>query len=147
MSQGLLSVLAAKLPTTRDYRDVMLFGNRFVGEEALKRGFVDAAGKDPQEAIKLAKELGVKWAGKARAGAVMGMLKDEVVGTLFLSLSRLASYLMFFFLASLLKYKYAKTELLGNRPGPRPTPEEMKRLQQNVAKGLMEDAKKAAAKI
>lgn len=80
MNPGLLSVLEAKLPTARDYRDVMLYGTRFPAGEAFKRGFIDAAGKDGAETIKLAKELGLKFASKARAGMIMGLLKDEVVG-------------------------------------------------------------------
>lgn len=124
----------------------MLYGNRFTGDEALKRGFVDAAGKDAAETIKLGKELGLKWASKARAGMIMGILKDGVVSFMIGSSGPFTFDLTS---SNLLWYQYenAKRELLDNRPGARPTPEQMKRLTENVQKGLLEDAKKAKARM
>ncbi|KAI9016094.1 ClpP/crotonase-like domain-containing protein [Hyaloraphidium curvatum] len=119
MSQGLLGILKAKLGP-RDFRDVMLYGNRLTAPEAHERGIVDAVGKGPAETIELGKELGRKWATKARAGMIMGLLKNEM-------------------------YSDAKRELLQMTPSARPTPEQMKRLQENVAKGAIADAKAAAA--
>lgn len=64
------------LPKT--YRNCILQGHRFSGKDALEEQLVDVVVEGEEEVFNKAKELGLKWSGKAKAGAIYGSLKREM---------------------------------------------------------------------
>ncbi|CAG8467820.1 3454_t:CDS:2 [Acaulospora colombiana] len=74
---GMAAIVRIKmLPKT--YRDCVLQGHRFNAQEALDQQLVDEIVEGEKEVLVKAKELGLKWSGKAKAGAIYGMLKREM---------------------------------------------------------------------
>ncbi|CAG8492886.1 13658_t:CDS:2 [Acaulospora morrowiae] len=74
---GMAAIVRVKtVPKT--YRNCVLQGYRFNGQEALDQQLVDVIAKGEEEVLIKAKELGKKWSGKAKAGVIYGLLKREM---------------------------------------------------------------------
>lgn len=63
--------------TPKIYRDCILQAHRFAAKEALEKELVDVIASE-SELLEKAKELGLKWSGKAKAGVIYGSLKQEM---------------------------------------------------------------------
>ncbi len=70
------AVVRIKL-TPKTYRDCILQGHKFTSKEALEQGLVDITAP-ANEVLERAKELGLKWSDKAKAGVIYGLLKQEM---------------------------------------------------------------------
>ncbi|RHZ71426.1 hypothetical protein Glove_258g38 [Diversispora epigaea] len=74
---GMAAIVRIKmLPKT--YRNCVLQGHKFTAQEALENQLVDIIVEGEKEVLSEAKKLGNKWAGKAKAGAIYGLLKKEM---------------------------------------------------------------------
>ncbi|GBB88577.1 hypothetical protein RclHR1_15100004 [Rhizophagus clarus] len=83
---GMAAIVRIKM-TPKVYRDCILQAHRFSAKEALEKELVEGIASE-SELLEKAKELGLKCAGKAKAGAIYGLLKQEmyVEGIKYLSL-------------------------------------------------------------
>ncbi|CAG8594011.1 3498_t:CDS:2 [Diversispora eburnea] len=74
---GMAAIVRIKmLPKT--YRNCVLQGHKFTAKEALENQLVDIIVEGEKGVLSEAKELGKKWADKAKAGAIYGSLKREM---------------------------------------------------------------------
>ncbi|RGB32645.1 ClpP/crotonase-like domain-containing protein [Rhizophagus diaphanus] len=73
---GMAAIVRIKM-TPKTYRDCILQAHRFAAKEALEKELVDVLASE-SELLGKAKELGLKWSGKAKAGAIYGSLKQEM---------------------------------------------------------------------
>jgi enoyl-CoA hydratase/carnithine racemase len=63
--------------TPKTYRDCVLQAYRFSAKEALERELVDIIASE-NDLLEKAKELGLKWSSKAKAGVIYESLKQEM---------------------------------------------------------------------
>ncbi|CAG8549367.1 1205_t:CDS:2 [Funneliformis caledonium] len=73
---GMAAIVRIKM-TPKTYRDCILQAHKFTSTEALEQGLVELIVPE-NEVLAKAKELGLKWSGKAKAGAIYGSLKEEM---------------------------------------------------------------------
>lgn len=73
---GMAAIVRIKM-TPKTYRDCVLQAHKFTAEAALGQELVDVIASE-SEVLEKAKELGLKWSSKAKAGAIYGSLKQEM---------------------------------------------------------------------
>ncbi|CAI2167823.1 11173_t:CDS:10 [Funneliformis geosporum] len=73
---GMAAIVRIKM-TPKTYRDCILQAHKFTSTEALEQGLVEIIATE-NEVLEKAKGLGLKWSGKAKAGAIYGSLKQEM---------------------------------------------------------------------
>ncbi|KAI8148235.1 ClpP/crotonase-like domain-containing protein [Fennellomyces sp. T-0311] len=76
LAPGMAGLLRVKM-TPQTFRDVVVQGRRFGGQEALDNQLVDIICPE-KEVLDKAKELALKWAPKAKSGIVYKQLKEEM---------------------------------------------------------------------
>ncbi|RKP23473.1 enoyl-CoA hydratase/isomerase [Syncephalis pseudoplumigaleata] len=77
LTPGMLAVVRAKFPDPASLRNCLLQAHRFGATEALKLGLVDAIA-EADKVLPTAIALAEQWSPKAKAGAVMTMIKEEM---------------------------------------------------------------------
>ncbi|RIA89025.1 ClpP/crotonase-like domain-containing protein [Glomus cerebriforme] len=73
---GMAAIVRIKM-TPKTYRDCILQAHKFTAKEALEQELVETI-VSGGEILEKAKELGLKWSGKAKAGVIYGSLKKEM---------------------------------------------------------------------
>ncbi|KAI9010506.1 ClpP/crotonase-like domain-containing protein [Phycomyces nitens] len=86
LSDGMVSIIRCKT-TPQTFRNIILQGHRFTGQEALERQMVDIICPGEQ-VLDQAKALALKWAPKAKAGICYKQLKDEMYSDTIKALSK-----------------------------------------------------------